>query len=123
LLTLGRLCADKAHLLRKISNSSPSTEAGRPYISIKKNVVRIRAKEGLECLEGDACHVPAEQEALQDVVSSEKPGEDGSVDIQEEVQPHTLLEEEKGTDERAEAQSDNVQPIHNRRIANPIKVT
>ena len=40
---LGRLCADKAYLSRKICNLI-AKQGGRPYISIKKNVVRIRAQ-------------------------------------------------------------------------------
>ena len=41
--TLGRLCADKAYLSRKICDLI-AKHGGRPYISIKKNVVRIRTK-------------------------------------------------------------------------------
>jgi transposase len=40
---LGRLCADKAYLSRKICDLI-AKHGGRPYISIKKNVVRIRAQ-------------------------------------------------------------------------------
>lgn len=40
---LGRLCADKAYLSRKICNLV-AKYGGEPYISIKKNVVRIRAQ-------------------------------------------------------------------------------
>jgi transposase len=40
---LGRLCADKAYLSRKICDLV-AKHGGRPYISIKKNVVRIRAQ-------------------------------------------------------------------------------
>lgn len=40
---LGRLCADKAYLSRKICDLIAEHE-GRPYISIKKNVTRIRAQ-------------------------------------------------------------------------------
>ena len=40
---LGRLCADKAYLSRKICNLI-AKHGGRPYISIKRNVVRIRAQ-------------------------------------------------------------------------------
>lgn len=39
---LGRLCADKAYLSRKICDLV-AKHGGTPYISIKKNVVRIRA--------------------------------------------------------------------------------
>ncbi len=41
--SLGRLCADKAYLSRKICNLI-AKHGGRPYISIKKNVTRIRAQ-------------------------------------------------------------------------------
>jgi len=41
--SLGRLCADKAYLSRKICNVI-AKHGGRPYISIKKNVTRIRAQ-------------------------------------------------------------------------------
>jgi transposase len=40
---LGRLCADKAYLSRKIRDLI-AKNGGKPYISIKKNVVRIRAQ-------------------------------------------------------------------------------
>ncbi len=40
---IGRLCADKAYLSRKICDLI-AKHGGRPYISIKKNVVRIRAQ-------------------------------------------------------------------------------
>jgi transposase len=40
---LGWLCADKAYLSRKICNLV-ARYGGEPYISIKKNVVRIRAQ-------------------------------------------------------------------------------
>ena len=40
---LGRLCADKAYLSRKICDLI-AKHGGRPCISIKKNVVRIRAQ-------------------------------------------------------------------------------
>ena len=40
---LGRLCADKAYLSRKICNLV-ARHGGRPYISVKKNVARIRAQ-------------------------------------------------------------------------------
>ena len=40
---LGRLCADKAYLSRKICDLI-AKHGGKPYISIKKNVVRIRAQ-------------------------------------------------------------------------------
>lgn len=40
---LGRLCADKAYLSRKMCNLV-AKYGGEPYISIKKNVVRIRAQ-------------------------------------------------------------------------------
>ena len=40
---LGRLCADKAYLSRKICDLI-AKHGGRPYVSIKKNVVKIRAK-------------------------------------------------------------------------------
>ncbi|MGH9920509.1 MAG: transposase [Nitrososphaerales archaeon] len=40
---LGRLCADKAYLSRKICDLI-AKHGGRPYIAIKKNVVRIRAQ-------------------------------------------------------------------------------
>lgn len=39
----GRLCGDKAYLSRKICDFI-AKHGGRPYISIKKNVVRIRAQ-------------------------------------------------------------------------------
>lgn len=39
---LGRLCADKAYLSRKICDLI-AKRGGTPYISVKKNVVRIRA--------------------------------------------------------------------------------
>ncbi len=41
--SLGRLCADKAYLSRKICNLIAS-HGGEPYISVKKNIVRIRSK-------------------------------------------------------------------------------
>jgi transposase len=40
---LGRLCADKAYLSRKTCDLI-AKHGGKPYISIKKNVVRIRAQ-------------------------------------------------------------------------------
>jgi transposase len=40
---LGRLCADKAYLSRKVCNLI-ARHGGEPYISIKKNVTRIRAQ-------------------------------------------------------------------------------
>ena len=40
---LGRLCADKAYLSRKICDLI-SEHGGRPYVSVKRNVVRIRAQ-------------------------------------------------------------------------------
>jgi transposase len=40
---LGRLCADKAYLSRKICNLV-AKYGGEPYISIKRNVTRIRAQ-------------------------------------------------------------------------------
>lgn len=40
---LGRLCADKAYLSRKICDLI-AKHGGRPYISIKRNVVKIRAQ-------------------------------------------------------------------------------
>jgi transposase len=40
---LGRLCADKAYLSRKICNLV-AKHGGRPYISIKKNITKIRAQ-------------------------------------------------------------------------------
>ena len=40
---LGWLCADKAYLSRKICDLI-AKHGGEPYISIKKNVVRIRAQ-------------------------------------------------------------------------------
>jgi transposase len=40
---LGRLCADKAYLSRKVCNLV-AKHGGEPYISIKKNVTRIRAQ-------------------------------------------------------------------------------
>jgi transposase len=40
--SLGRLCADKAYLSRKICNLIVK-HGGRPYISIKKNITRIRS--------------------------------------------------------------------------------
>jgi transposase len=40
---LGRLCADKAYLSRKICNLV-AKHGGEPYISIKRNVTRIRAQ-------------------------------------------------------------------------------
>jgi transposase len=41
--SLGRLCADKAYLSRKICNLI-AKHGGRPYISIKKNIIRIRSQ-------------------------------------------------------------------------------
>lgn len=41
---LARLCADKAYLSRKIICNLVAKHGGEPYISIKKNVVRIRAQ-------------------------------------------------------------------------------
>jgi len=41
--SLGRLCADKAYLSRKICNLIAKHGGGRPYISIKKNITRIRS--------------------------------------------------------------------------------
>lgn len=41
--SLGRLCADKAYLSRKICNLI-SKHGGEPYISVKKNITRIRSK-------------------------------------------------------------------------------
>jgi transposase len=41
--SLGRLCADKAYLSRKICDLI-AKHGGRPYISIKKNVTRIRSQ-------------------------------------------------------------------------------
>lgn len=41
--SLGRLCADKAYLSRKICNLI-AKHGGEPYISIKKNIVKIRSK-------------------------------------------------------------------------------
>lgn len=40
---IGRLCGDKAYLSRKICDLI-ARHGGKPYISIKKNVVRIRAQ-------------------------------------------------------------------------------
>ena len=40
---LGRLCADKAYLSRKICNLIAKC-GGAPFISIKKNVVKVRSK-------------------------------------------------------------------------------
>lgn len=40
---LGRLCADKAYLSRKMCNLV-ARHGGRPYISIKKNITKIRAQ-------------------------------------------------------------------------------
>jgi transposase len=40
---LGRLCGDKAYLSRKICDLI-AKHGGKPYISIKKNVVKIRAQ-------------------------------------------------------------------------------
>jgi transposase len=40
---LGRLCADKAYLSRKICNLV-AKQGGEPYISIKKNITRIRSQ-------------------------------------------------------------------------------
>jgi len=41
--SLGRLCADKAYLSRKICDLI-AKHGGVPYISVKKNVVRIRSQ-------------------------------------------------------------------------------
>lgn len=41
--SLGRLCGDKAYLSRKICDAI-AKHGGRPYISIKRNVTRIRSK-------------------------------------------------------------------------------
>lgn len=41
--SISRLCADKAYLSRKICDLI-ARHGGRPYISIKKNVVKIRAQ-------------------------------------------------------------------------------
>jgi len=41
--SLGRLCADKAYLSRKICNLI-AKHGGRPYISIKKNITKIRSQ-------------------------------------------------------------------------------
>ena len=41
--SLGRLCADKAYLSRKICNLI-AKHGGRPYISVKKNVTKIRSQ-------------------------------------------------------------------------------
>jgi transposase len=41
--SIGRLCADKAYLSRKICNLI-SKHGGEPYISVKKNITRIRSK-------------------------------------------------------------------------------
>ena len=40
---LGRLCADKAYLSRKICDMVAKL-GGEPYISIKKNIVKVRSK-------------------------------------------------------------------------------
>ena len=40
---LGRLCADKAYLSRKICNLI-AKHGGTPYISIKKNITKIRSR-------------------------------------------------------------------------------
>jgi transposase len=40
---LGRLCADKAYLSRKICNMVAKL-GGEPYIAIKKNILRVRSK-------------------------------------------------------------------------------
>ena len=40
---LGRLCGDKAYLSRKICNLI-AKHGGEPYISIKKNITKVRSK-------------------------------------------------------------------------------
>ena len=100
---LGRLCADKAYLSRKICNLV-AKHGGEPYISIKKNVTRIRSQPGVVGMEGDARPVPQEQEALQEEVPSKKPGRDSDIHCEEEVQPHLVFEEEEGAEERAETE-------------------
>ena len=40
---MGRLCADKAYLSRKICNLI-ARHGGEPYISIKKNITKVRSK-------------------------------------------------------------------------------
>ena len=86
---------DKAYLSWKICDLIARHD-GMPYISIKKNVVKIRAK-GSKADAGDA---PTEQEALQEEVPSEEPGGDRGVSGEGEVQSHVLLDEGEGAEER-----------------------
>ena len=93
---LGRLCADKAYLSRKICDLI-ARHGGMPYISIKK----IRAK-GSKADAGDA---PTEQEALQ-ALPQEEPGGDRGVDGEEE-----------GAEERARAEG----PLHHSKAAGEVR--
>jgi hypothetical protein len=109
---LGWLCADKAYLSRKICDLMIARHGGEPYISIKKNVVRIRA-QGSKAWREMLVPVSKEQEAVQEEIPPEKSRRDHRLDGQEEIRSHALLEEEKRTEERNPLECLDIQPLHN----------
>ena len=96
----------------------------QPHRQERRQTVHLHQEErhedqepGVEGVEGDAYHVSKKQEALQEEVSQKKPGRDRDIYGQEEVQLHALLEEEEGSEERAQAEGVDVQPIDHREAA------
>jgi len=105
------LCGDKAYLSRKICDLI-AKHGGRWAVHLDQEECRQDQSAGLEGKEGDdARDVPPEQEALQETVPSKEPRRNGGLYSQEEVQPHALFEEKKGTEERTQAEGNHVQPL------------
>ena len=94
--SLGRLCADKAYLSRKICDLI-AKHGGVPYISIKRNVVKIRAQGSKAWRQMLVMY--RRSRILQEAVPPEELGRDRGIHRQEEVQPHPLLDEEEGAEE------------------------
>jgi len=91
----------------------PDGQARRQAIHLHQEEHRQDQGRAVEGVEGDARDVSKEQETLPREIPQKEPGGDGDIDGQEKVQPHTLFEEEERTEERDQAEGDNLQPVDN----------
>jgi hypothetical protein len=120
---LGRLCADKAYFSRKICDLI-AKHGGRWAVHLDQEECRQNQEQRLQSVEGDAAgDVPEKQETLQEEeVPSKEPCRDSGLNSEEEVQPHAILQEEKGSEERTQTEGINIQPIDNLQTASQIRV-
>jgi hypothetical protein len=111
------LCGDKAYLSRKICNLIAKC-GGEPFISIKKNMVKVRSKGSKAWKEMlFLLYRCSKKLYLKEGISKKESCRNSCLHSQAKLQSFPVLKEEEGAKERNQPEGADIQPFNHSEAA------